>query len=404
MRRITVSAPGKVILHGEHAVVYGKKALAASLNLRTYMSVTKRGDNLINLHFPDIELKLSLPCGIDVSGNNTKNGDVTSPIPASDDVIETLKKLSGLDVDASQSQTLAVVSFLYVYTEISKASKSPLPGIDVGVQSELPIGAGLGSSASYSVCLAAALLQLGSHINESKFSSNTETDTLYQSSWTHNETELIKKWSYISEKIMHGNPSGVDNSVTTFGGAIEFRKGNITNLSQMPEIKILLVNTKVPRSTKTLVSNVRTKYDKYVDVIGPIMDAIDAVTTRSIDTYSNLLDNGHSSPSLYKDLGELIDINQGLLRTLGVSHSRLDRVCEVTAALGLHAKLTGAGGGGCAFCLITPGTPKADVKEVMSQLRAEGFECWKTNICGQGVIRHWTHSEHYNIPPGFLPE
>ncbi|XP_033747951.1 mevalonate kinase-like isoform X2 [Pecten maximus] len=363
MRRITVSAPGKVILHGEHAVVYGKKALAASLNLRTYMSVTKRGDNLINLHFPDIELKLSLPCGIDVSGNNTKNGDVTSPIPASDDVIETLKKLSGLDVDASQSQTLAVVSFLYVYTEISKASKSPLPGIDVGVQSELPIGAGLGSSASYSVCLAAALLQLGSHINESKFSSNTETDTLYQSSWTHNETELIKKWSYISEKIMHGNPSGVDNSVTTFGGAIEFRKGNITNLSQMPEIKILLVNTKVPRSTKTLVSNVRTKYDK-----------------------------------------ELIDINQGLLRTLGVSHSRLDRVCEVTAALGLHAKLTGAGGGGCAFCLITPGTPKADVKEVMSQLRAEGFECWKTNICGQGVIRHWTHSEHYNIPPGFLPE
>ncbi|XP_060068734.1 mevalonate kinase-like isoform X2 [Ylistrum balloti] len=403
MGRLTVSAPGKVILHGEHAVVYGKKALAASLDLRTYLILTQRADNLIDLHLPDIEIRLSLQRDIYSKGNDIKN-DITKPIPASDEIIETLTKSSGLDADASRSQVLAVASFLYLFTEISRASKCPLPAIDVRVQSELPIGAGLGSSASYSVCLAAGLLQLGNHIHQSKPSSNTEGYQLDQSSWSHDETELINKWAFLSEKIMHGNPSGVDNSVTTFGGAIEFKKGKIDKLSQMPETRILLVNTKVQRNTKTLMAHVRTKYEKFGAVIGPVMEAIDAVTTRSIDTYCNLLNNDLPSSSLYKELEELIDINQCLLRTLGVSQPKLEQVCEITGASGLHAKLTGAGGGGCAFCLLRPGTPKAVVREVMSQLKSEGFGCWETNICGQGVIRHWTHSENYNIPSGFLPE
>ncbi|OWF42273.1 Mevalonate kinase [Mizuhopecten yessoensis] len=318
-------------------------------------------------------------------------GDVTSPMPATEETIETLKELSGLNEDATRTQCSAVVTFLYLYTEISKASKCPLPAIDVSVHSKIPIGAGLGSSASYSVCLAAALLQLGNHINQSQSRSHTETDQSNQSSWSHDDTELINKWALISEKIMHGNPSGVDNSVTVYGGAIEFKKGNITKLSQMPETKILLVNTKVPRNTKTMVANVKTKFEKYEAIVGPVMDAIDTLTTRSIDTNSKLLDNGHLSSSLYKELEDLIDMNQNLLRTLGVSHPKLDRVCEITAASGLHAKLTGAGGGGCAFCLIRPGTPQAVVREVMSQLKVEGFECWETNICGQGVVRHWTN-------------
>ena len=53
---------------------------------------------------------------------------------------------------------------------------------------------------------------------------------------------------------------------------------------------------------------------------------------------------------------KLIDLNQQLLVTLGVSHSSLDQLCHVTAKHGLHSKLTGAGGGGCAFTLVTPGT------------------------------------------------
>ncbi|XP_069135735.1 mevalonate kinase-like isoform X2 [Argopecten irradians] len=354
MDRITVSAPGKVILHGEHAVAYGKKALAASLNLRTYLTLTRKDDKQINLHFPDIDLKLSLPCEINTSENNSKNGDVSSPIPASDKVIETLKEVSGLDKSASSSQTLAVVSFLYVYSGISKASKNPLPAIDIEVKSELPIGAGLGSSASYSVCVAAALLQLGNHIKQTESSSNRVTDHSDQTSWTNDETKLINKWAHVSENIMHGTSSGVDVSVASFGGAIEFKKGNIQNLSEMPETNILLINTKVPRSTRTLVSRVKTKYDKFEDIIGPILDTIEAVTTRSINTFCTLRENGQSSSSQYKDLEALIDMNQGLLNTLGVGHPRLDRVCEVTACSGLHSKLTGAGGGGCAFCLITP--------------------------------------------------
>ena len=54
----------------------------------------------------------------------------------------------------------------------------------------------------------------------------------------------------------------------------------------------------------------------------------------------------------------LIDLNQQLLVTLGVSHSSLDELCCVTSKHGLHSKLTGAGGGGCAFTLVTPGNLK----------------------------------------------
>lgn len=79
--------------------------------------------------------------------------------------------------------------------------------------SELPIGAGLGSSASYSVCLATSLLQLAGHVTQTSDQSNART-------LSHDDLELINKWAFLSEKIIHGNPSGVDNSVATFGELI----------------------------------------------------------------------------------------------------------------------------------------------------------------------------------------
>ena len=57
-------------------------------------------------------------------------------------------------------------------------------------------------------------------------------------------------------------------------------------------------------------------------------------------------------------LQELIDMNQQLLNAIGVGHASLDTVVQVTAQHGLHSKLTGAGGGGCAFTLLTPGTQR----------------------------------------------
>uniref|UniRef100_A0A670ZYA5 Mevalonate kinase n=1 Tax=Pseudonaja textilis TaxID=8673 RepID=A0A670ZYA5_PSETE len=86
------------------------------------------------------------------------------------------------------------------------------------------------------------------------------------------------------------------------------------------------------------------------------------------------------SLSLSLFLPDLVDINQHLLNGIGVGHALLDRVCEVTSSHGLHSKLTGAGGGGCAITLLRP--------EAIRDLTHCGFECWETVIGAPGVSAH----------------
>uniref|UniRef100_A0A3Q2PIL2 GHMP kinase C-terminal domain-containing protein n=1 Tax=Fundulus heteroclitus TaxID=8078 RepID=A0A3Q2PIL2_FUNHE len=82
---------------------------------------------------------------------------------------------------------------------------------------------------------------------------------------------------------------------------------------------------------------------------------------------------------------ELIDINQHHLNVMGVGHPSLDTLCQVTAARGLHSKLTGAGGGGCGITLLRPGATVKDLRDC-------DFDCWETSIGGPGVQQHFPFS------------
>lgn len=86
-------------------------------------------------------------------------------------------------------------------------------GVELVGKSDLPIGAGLGSSASFSSCLAAAFLTLFDFIQTPECSENGSNKGI----WSKQDLELINKWAFFGEKIIHGNPSGVDNSVAAFG-------------------------------------------------------------------------------------------------------------------------------------------------------------------------------------------
>ena len=83
---------------------------------------------------------------------------------------------------------------------------------------------------------------------------------------------------------------------------------------------------------------------------------------------------------------QLIDLNQGLLKTLGVSHPRLDLVQTLTAKQSLHSKLTGAGGGGFAFALITPNHDIDQIQIAQKELARNGFECWEAQIGCHGLV------------------
>lgn len=90
---------------------------------------------------------------------------------------------------------------------------SKLPGVKIGLASRLPTAAGLGSSAAFSVCLSSALLLWQGYISQPTVT-NDNQDT---AAWKDADLELINQWAFQAEKIIHGNPSGIDNSISTYG-------------------------------------------------------------------------------------------------------------------------------------------------------------------------------------------
>ncbi|XP_047416634.1 mevalonate kinase isoform X5 [Sciurus carolinensis] len=375
---LLVSSPGKVILHGEHAVVHGKVALAVALNLRTFLRLQPHSNGKVSLNLPNIGVRQVWDVArlqlLDTSF--MEQGDVPAPVP---EQVEKLKEVAGLPEDCAAAECLAVLAFLYLYLAICGRQRA-LPSLDIVVWSELPTGAGLGSSAAYSVCLAAALLTLCEEIP------NPLEDGEHTSRWSEENLELINKWAFQGERVIHGNPSGVDNAVSTWGGALRYQQGKISSLKRAPALQILLTNTKVPRSTKALVASVRNRLIKFPEIVAPLLSSIDAISLEC----ERVLGEMASAPALgqYLVLEELIDMNQHHLNALGVGHASLDRLCQVTTARGLHSKLTGAGGGGCGITLLRPGLEQEEVEATKQALTGCGFDCWETSIGAPGVSVH----------------
>ncbi|XP_073257523.1 mevalonate kinase-like [Porites lutea] len=390
---IRVTAPGKIILHGEHAVVYGKKAVATAIGLRTVVKLESQRDQLVRLSLQNFnitckwkqdELQKDVNRLLAFSGCPHEASALFNKFVEHCQQTEETKKLM---IDA-------IRVFVFLVGKIVK-DVNRLGSFSIEINSSIPIGAGLGSSASCSVCLVTALLAAMEAIPSVQ---ETTTATLSVSegqgtiSLPHQDLALICHWSLEAEKLVHGNPSGVDNSICTYGGALTFEDSTLNCLTRIPQLKILITNTKVARSTKDLVSGLRERYQQLPAVYSTLFDAIGAIADECCvcleklyhaqatpnTTWSNLQEH-------YGVLENLIDLNQQLLVTLGVSHSSLDELCCVTSKYGLHSKLTGAGGGGCAFTLVTPDSSEKSVSDVIHDLTNLGFEVWDTCLGDEGV-------------------
>lgn len=350
-----------------------------SLNLRTYLRLKATNTGKVCVNLPNIdrflcwdvsELKRVMPFCSD------RREEVKLLDP---ELMRGLRDFVGVGNGNLDTCTMATLSFLYIY--LSLFGSSELPSVTVSVWSELPTGAGLGSSAAYSVCLASALLCASGAIP----SPLKEWDQTAR--WCQEDLELINSWAFQGEMIIHGNPSGVDNAVGTWGGMLRFLAGKIIPLSRVPLLRILLTNTKVPRSTKVLVAGVKDKINKFPSIMTPVLDSVDAVSC----TCEKVLSEMTSQPITgehYNILEELIDVNQHHLNVMGVGHPALDTLCRLTLARGLHSKLTGAGGGGCGITLLRPETDSLVVQATVQDLKDCGFDCWETSIGGPGVQQH----------------
>ncbi|PSN65626.1 mevalonate kinase [Corynespora cassiicola Philippines] len=355
-----VSAPGKVIVYGEHAVVHGKAAIAAAISLRSYLLVSflSKSHRTVTMRFPDVHMEHTwnldeLPWdAFNAPGKKKYYYDLVTTLD--DDLLAAIAPfIDQVSPHASESirkiHHASARSFLYLF--LSLASRKTAPCVYT-LRSTIPIGAGLGSSASVSVCLSAALLlQIRALSGPHQDQPPTECEL---------QIERINRWAFVGEMCIHGNPSGVDNTVSAGGKAILFQRTGdgkaprIVPLHGFPELPLLLVNTRQSRSTATEVAKVGTLKKLHPALTENILDAIGLVTESAykLITSPDFDPNSHAS---LKHLGDLITINHGLLVSLGVSHPKLERIRELIDHTGIGwTKLTGAGGGGCAISVIKP--------------------------------------------------
>ncbi|KAJ4316188.1 Mevalonate kinase [Fusarium piperis] len=390
-----VSAPGKVIVFGEHSVVHGKAAIAAAISLRSYLHVTtlSKSKRTVSLRFPDIDLvhtwnidQLPWEAFQQPSKKKSYYSLVTELDP--DLVVALQPHIAVVSPDRPEEirrvHRSSASAFLYLFLSLGWPS---FPGCLYTLRSTIPIGAGLGSSASISVCLSAALLlQLrtlsGPHPDQPPDEARLQV-------------ERINRWAFVSEMCIHGNPSGVDNTVATQGKAVVFQRTDYSKppsvrpLWDFPELPLLLVDTRQAKSTAHEVGKVAKLKQTHPKLVGTILDAMDRVTNTAADLIEDIHFDNESEECLTK-VGELMTINHGLLVSLGVSHPRLERVRELVDHEGIGwTKLTGAGGGGCSITLLRPDAPAEKLHKLEEQLEDENYAKFETTLGGDGVGVLW---------------
>ncbi len=295
------SAPGKVILFGEHAVVYGRPALAAPVNqVRAEVEVVAASRPGVWIEAPDIGLH------------------------------------SELDALASDDPLAAAVRNLF--SALGIGSK---PNLEIRISSTIPVASGLGSGAAVSVALIRALATtLGRRVTD----------------------EQVSAWTFEIEKLHHGTPSGIDNSVITFAKPVFFVKGQpIETVKVAKPFTIVISDTGVAAPTRESVADVR----KLWEADRPHWDAVfDEIGRISVSARQAIV---AGKP---EQLGELMDRDQALLKELTVSSPDLDRLVEAARLGGAGgAKLSGGGRGGNMIALVEPAA-LASVQRALSEAGA----------------------------------
>jgi len=320
MKQITASAPAKIILFGEHSVVYGYPAIATAINLRAYVT-TSPASNEFRISSTQLPKIYNVPFSTSFSDNNVP--------PQVKPIVYAI---------------LVTQDYLDKHTPLS-----------IHVDSKIPMGAGLGSSAAVNVATVAAV-------------SNYYGVSL--------DKPTVSKLAFEAEKIVHGTPSGIDNTISTFGGLIYYQKGKIEQINSTNEFSLVIGNTLISRQTKVLVAKVRALKEILPSVVVKIFSSIGDIV--------NLAKEELVSGNIEK-LGHLININHGLLESIGVSHRKLSELVHAALSAGaLGAKLTGAGGGGCMFALVK----KENLSTVATAIKQAGGVPIITSTTLDGVLIH----------------
>lgn len=287
------TAPAKVILFGEHAAVYGYPAIAVPVSQLRAKAVVQDG----------------------------KNGVIIS--------LENLRRFYLLEQARKGDPFAMVVHLVQKQLEIKK-----MPALILTISSDIPIAGGMGSGAATAAALMRALLE---HFGQVV------------------TPDLLATLTYEVERLHHGTPSGIDNTVVAYEKPVYFVKRQPQNLIEpfkMGEsLRLLIADTGIPSSTKEVVGDVRRQWEAHPSYFEELFSQIGQIVAKARQT----LTKGDATQT-----GFLMNQNHQLLEKMTVSHPKLELLAEQALVAGaLGAKLSGAGRGGNLIALITPQTEEA---------------------------------------------
>jgi mevalonate kinase len=320
--KVVSSAPAKVILFGEHFVVYSNPAIVAAINKR--MSVQAQvNDNL----------RISIK-----SGENS----LSVPVISKEEIIT-----------ASDNSLLFLYPIFKCVKHVLSEKNLLNVGINLDIDSQIPYGEGLGSSAASCVSTVAALYSL---------LSNCDRNQIYET-------------AKIMEQNIHTNSSGIDCYVSTFGGIVKFEPNKgFSKIRPKKKFTLLIGTTGVKHSTGEVVSQVKQFRQRNSTVFKDLSLKAHAVCKRAM----NSIYEGNEL-----ELGNMLTENHKLLSTLGVSHPKIEKLIENCLDNGaLGAKLTGAGKGGAIVALI----PNDRSKEILTKISRGSGKWMLVEFDYEGVV------------------
>ena len=276
-------SPGKIILFGEHFVVYDNRAILGAID--KYATVTSEK-------------------------TNTDNILISSSLGQT-----SIQK----DEDESKIEKKFRPFFHIAKQLISKNNFEK--GISIKIESDIPIGAGLGSSSACCVAAAASVSNLFNNTNEKE----------------------ILELAIQAEKTIFPNSSGADCTVSVYGGIIEYqRERGFSKINAENEFNFLIINSEQVHATDKVVERVKKFKEENEDIFSELCSEEERLITKALDSMKN---------NDLETIGKCMAQNQIFLEQIGVSNDELLLIIKEIEKITLGAKITGAGDGGCIIAL-----------------------------------------------------
>jgi len=304
------SAPAKIILFGEHFVVHGTKAILAAIDKRVTVTSTFTENKTIKV--------------------NSELGTLEIPISSSYEEVKSEFR-----------------PFIFLTNKMINSNQN-VSGLEITIDSDIPIGVGLGSSSACCVAAAASISELFKELS----------------------SEEILNLSIEAEKTIFPDTSGADCTICTYGGMIEYP--SIEKIDNTFDLNLVIANSMIPHNTKNSVENVNKFKENDEERFSQLCDLENGLIGEVIVAMKN---NDATA------LGLKMSENQKYLEEIQISNDTLRDMISSLKEISLGTKITGAGDGGCIIALV-----KDENMDKVTTLLPKDKEYFSAKIDTKGVV------------------